>query len=686
MKKLSLLILSLVTIFTLSACNESEAGIFFEEQDLTITLGDILNPYYSVSAKDNKGEVENIREVVEVTQAIPTVNNRVSEIGTYIIGYKATLDGEVYEQKRNVEVTAGENNSNWYSQGITPASIKDGVSFSYEKAGEKWWDLHAVYPISNHDSSKNVLKSTVIGVEGDEYILKVESSTGLTEEVSFVGTGAIEEVEIELSPKFYESDLAALNKIILFNSSSQEAGIFIMLDLEFIAEEANAFNEGWSTLWGGVYQDKNNVVFPKMDSGDFWDMGAIYSVNGFADTEAVSIEAVLEEGHTFIFKLKTSTGLESSEFKFIGTGEKQTLDILANFTASDFRNTTQIIAFSDQEFSGTTSSIEFISIEGVKMEDVKFQGTVTKSRFYNDQWLEVLVVSNVGSHATQEKFNANVKIDGFDNITKGEIFFHGDGYLVFRYNLGQNFETNKVYNVDFELLYNGTLGQKFDIEISTVIDIPTEALNATIKDAYFKNGNMLEVQVTTALANHNNVSIFIATLVISEFTDISVYNFYYHGDGYIVYEFLLGDTYQSNTTYNYELTIEVSSSNKQTLNGSEKTALDTPEFDDITIPEGMNSGSLSSGDNPDFHGDTFVLFAIDFPNIKFSDTATMKAVIKVDGYPDAEVLIAGQFGVDGLHMKINFGSSYEENPTLTEFDFTIIILDANNDVVGYYNN
>lgn len=580
MKKLLLVFISFATMFTLSACvDDITTGVFAKEDTVNSTVGTKLDCMEFVTLIDENGEevTEGFDDVLLIDDsAVPlSSDGRLTTVGEYPISYKAYFDKVTYSALVTLNVTEAVNNSAWVNNGIEVSTNGNNVVFDYVVPGTSWWDLHAILAVENHPSTHNTLTAVVNGPLNHGFILKVESSTGAETEVEFKTTGANQTITLCVEPTFTTEDIAGINQVIFFNNEATSAGTLTMSSFGFSSAEVPEFEPSWS-FWGGVYQDeKGNVVFPQVSTGAFWDLGAIYQVNGFADTQALRLEVVIEEGHEFILKLETSTGVATGDNLIVGTGKTQVIDIVPGWTDAQFRVLTKIIVFSYQTSSAETSSISVNSVKGISLDDVTFAGDVNIG-FHNNVELSVQLTGNTVNSATAADFTFEGSVEGFDAFNVTNSFWHGDGFIQSFIGFGGTAVSGTSYNVNVVVKYKGeelltvTKSVEFVVESQpdTDVEVPEGDIKGTIKTSLLRNDNILEVQVVSSLANHDNAKLFVGELTIDGLDNITFVEVYYHGDGYLVYVFNLGQLYETDVTYSYDLTINLSETQTQTLSGT----------------------------------------------------------------------------------------------------------------------
>ncbi len=476
MKKICLFLLSLATIFTLAACSEdtteaTKAGVFANETAES-TVGAMFDAKEYVTVKDADGN-----EVTEGFETFMLIDDsgvpvssegRLTTTGTFPITYKGKYLNVDFSLLVRLTVTEAVNNSEWVNNGIAVSSVGSTVVFDYGIPGTSWWDLHAILPITNHPSDHNTMTAVVNGPANHEFILKVESSTGAETEVKFTTSGLEQTITLCVEPKFTSEDIAGIYQVILFNVAASTAGTLNMTSFGFSNEEIPTFEPTWS-FYGGAYQDaQGDIVFP-VCSSNFWDIGALYSQNGYPGAEALRVKIKVELGHSVLVKFETSTG-SSHETTVVGTGQLETIDIIPGFDEAGFRTVSKLALFWLDKDKGETSTITMDSIEGITLDDVAYNGDVNVE-FLNAGELIVQLSGNTVNAASLENFTITGSIEGFEQFNINQFFWHGAGFIQATIGFGGTV-TGGDYNVEVIVSYKGEVVGTYN-KVATFVDSNT---------------------------------------------------------------------------------------------------------------------------------------------------------------------------------------------------------------------
>jgi hypothetical protein len=158
----------------------------------------------------------------------------------------------------------------WVGYGtFTVVETETEATISYSGIdGAAWWDSNAQLPIVNFDGTKGSIIFTFTGVDGHEYLFKVEGPEGVARELGITGNGLEQTLEIDLST-LTEAQRASLNLIIVFVQTDQAAGDIVIQPWTYGAEVEVGGPTQLTTPFGIVVQPTQVV----------W--GAIPEASGF---------------------------------------------------------------------------------------------------------------------------------------------------------------------------------------------------------------------------------------------------------------------------------------------------------------------------------------------------------------------------------------------------------------------
>lgn len=180
MKNKLILILSLIFVFNLVACNNTEEQI--EEENLIVC---------------DEGQTLINGVCVGETQEEETV---------YLLG-------------------------EWLGFGFGVEQTENLATMSYENIPSEWWVINAQLPLDSFDVTRASIIFTFTGVEDHSYLFKIEGEN-YDKELAILGTGDKQTLELDLSG-LTEVQRAELDLIVLFVRTTGAAGDIIIHSVQY---------------------------------------------------------------------------------------------------------------------------------------------------------------------------------------------------------------------------------------------------------------------------------------------------------------------------------------------------------------------------------------------------------------------------------------------------------------------
>lgn len=391
--------------------------------------------------------------------------------GTYTLTYTVSdAAGNETSVNREVRVVA----TSWIGYGVDVVASGDNEDMTYPTVnGSAWWNNNAQLKVSNFDGTKEAIDFTFTGVDGHEYLFKVEGGFAAIEK-SIVGDGTEQTVQIDLSG-LTEEQRATVSLFIVFVKTDQAAGTITLNPWTYgeVAEPA----PDWMGYNAHVTTDEDGyatVVYTNI-TDPWWDNNTQLTVSNFDATKgSVSFTFTGVDGHTYIFKVEG--GFAAFQVEIVADGTEQTVDIdLTGLTSTERASINKFIFFvTTIGASGTVTINDFVYGADAPADDPAWTGYGTMVATENPTNTVINYASIVAASFWND--NAQYPISDFDGTkTAVEITFTGvDGHLyLFKLEVDEN-----VF-VEQEITANGA-EQVVTIDLSGLTEAQRAALTKLI--------------------------------------------------------------------------------------------------------------------------------------------------------------------------------------------------------------
>lgn len=190
MKKLSLLLCMLLSIFILASCVETnnpddqkyKPGITFEQSTLTFNVGDEVDLLKDVKVIDSKGQNVDC----DVFHQIPLQDGKATQSGQYQVKYVATIEGQIYTEYRSVVV-------------VYVAPVTDDLVINGD------FETGSVDPFTKSEFENGAGSLSVVEKDGNKFLKLEIVSVAFSQ-----GSPRVETNKFELDPtKYYEIQFTA---------------------------------------------------------------------------------------------------------------------------------------------------------------------------------------------------------------------------------------------------------------------------------------------------------------------------------------------------------------------------------------------------------------------------------------------------------------------------------------------
>ena len=197
--------------------------------------------------------------------------------------------------------------------------VMDGEEATVTYVAGDPWAINVQASIPAFDGTKESVILNVTGVDGHGYLFKIEGG-GASQEVAFTGTGAPQEVELDLSG-LTQAQREGLNLMIVFRTTPTDAGTLVIHGWSYGETAAPAWiGYGWDVVLDG---EEATVTYV---AGDPWAINVQGTIADFDETkEAIVLNITAVDGHNYLFKIEG--GGASQEVAFTGTGAPQEVEL-----------------------------------------------------------------------------------------------------------------------------------------------------------------------------------------------------------------------------------------------------------------------------------------------------------------------------------------------------------------------
>jgi hypothetical protein len=323
------------------------------EEIVEILIGSEYDPKEGVSASDVGFGDMTYAIVVEIFNSDneKVTNVDTSQVGTYTVNY-IVLDPLGNKSTASTALTVVDEvpEPEWIGYGMT---VQSKAIVAYSGTTDAWWNNNAQLPLDGFDGTKTTATFDFVGVQGQEYVFKIEGG-GKAVETTFTATGDMQQAVLDLSG-LTETERNGLTLAVVFAKTLDGAGtieLFTVLEAEVSSD--------W-LFYGMTGQNVVSMEYPAPDPNAWWNNNAQLTILEFEGTkDTVVFNFVGAEGVKYMFKIEG--GGKAVEAPVVATGEMQAHSLsLTGLTESERAGLNLLIIFNMDATETTT--LDLYSVE-----------------------------------------------------------------------------------------------------------------------------------------------------------------------------------------------------------------------------------------------------------------------------------------------------------------------------------